>query len=120
MCIRDRPKSNDELRFLGLRVQPAAKGRDSVSHGIQYVQGYRILVHPRCGHFAEEIGAYAWERDREGAPVNRPGEENNHLMDAMRYAMEPYIRRRFGSPPRSRRFAPAGVTAGDMQGGWDI
>lgn len=114
------PKSNDELRFLGLRVQPAAKGRDSVSHGIQYLQDYRILVHPRCGHFAEEIGAYAWERDREGAPVNRPGEENNHLMDAMRYAMEPYIRRRFGSPPRNRRFAPAGVTAGDMQGGWDI
>lgn len=115
------PKSNDELRFLGLTgVRPAAKGNDSVRNGIQYLQDYRILIHPRCQHFAEEIGGYAWDKDRSGAALNRPADRDNHLMDAMRYAMEPYIRRHIQEPPKARRYAPIGVTARDMQGGWDV
>lgn len=115
------PKSNDELRFLGLAgLRPAAKGRDSVLNGIQYLQGYRILIHPRCTYFIEEISRYAWERDKSGASINRPADRDNHLMDAMRYAMEPYIRRRVTEEPKRRRFAPDGVIPQDMKGGWDI
>lgn len=115
------PKSNDELRFLGLSgVRPAAKGKDSILNGIQYLQGYRILIHPRCAHFAAEIGGYCWEKDRSGAALNRPADRDNHLMDAMRYAMEPYIRRRVVPTPPARRTAPGGVLAQDMRGGWDI
>ncbi len=113
------PKSNDELRFLGLTgVRPAAKGKDSILNGIQYLQGYRILIHPRCVHFAEEIGSYAWEKDDTGAARNRPRDSGNHLMDAMRYAMEPFIRRRVVPP--GRRPAAAAVTPQDMKGGWDV
>ena len=37
------PKSIDELRQLGLpRVAAAVKGKDSIIHGIQYLQSYRI------------------------------------------------------------------------------
>lgn len=115
------PKSNDELRFLGLTgLRPAAKGRDSVLNGIQYLQGYRILIHPQCTHFIEEISRYAWERDKSGASINRPADRDNHLMDAMRYAMEPYIRRRVTEAAKLRRYAPQGVTAQDVKGGWDI
>lgn len=115
------PKSNDELRFLGLRgVQPAAKGKDSVRNGIQYLQDYRILIHPRCVNFLSEIGSYAWRKDKLGNTLNEPEDSNNHLMDAMRYAMEPYIRKRITNPPERRRYVPDGVTARDMQGGWDI
>ena len=114
-------KSNDELRFLGLRgVQPAAKGKDSVRNGIQYLQDYRILIHPRCVNFLSEIGSYAWRKDKLGNTLNEPEDSNNHLMDAMRYAMEPYIRKRITNPPERRRYVPDGVTARDMQGGWDI
>jgi len=115
------PKSNDELRFLGLRgVRAAAKGRDSVRNGIQFLQDFRMVIHPRCVHFAEEIGSYVWAKDRRGEALNQPEDRNNHLMDAMRYAMEPYIRKRTGKPSEGRRFPPDGVTAKDMQGGWDI
>ncbi len=93
------PKSNDELRFLGLRIQPAAKGRDSILNGIQYIQDYRIVIHPRCVHFASEISSYTWDKDKEGNQINKPIDDNNHLMDAMRYALEPYIRRRVTDPP---------------------
>ena len=114
------PKSNDELRFLGLRIQPAAKGRDSILNGIQYIQDYRIVIHPRCVHFASEISSYTWDKDKEGNQINKPIDDNNHLMDAMRYALEPYIRRRVTDPPPKRRGTPTGVTAGDMRGGWDV
>ena len=112
---------NDELRFLGLRgVHPAAKGRDSILYGIQYLQDYRIIVHPRCTNYISEISSYAWDKDRDGNQTNKPEDRNNHLMDAMRYAMEPYIQRRIQATEPKRRYAPTGVTARDMQGGWDV
>lgn len=84
------PKSNDDLRRLGLgRISPARKGADSVTAGIARLQEYRIVVHPRCVHTAAELGAYCWQSGaREGQFINRPVDRDNHLMDALRYAME--------------------------------
>ena len=85
------PKSIEELRGLGLRkIRPARKGPDSIRSGIQRVQNYEIRVHPRCVNFLSEIGAYVWAVDESGRSVNRPAEGNDHLMDAMRYAMEDF------------------------------
>ncbi|MDE7281298.1 MAG: PBSX family phage terminase large subunit, partial [Ruminiclostridium sp.] len=48
-----------------------------------------IIVHPKCVNFITEISNYSWEKDAlSGKPVNRPCDNLNHLMDAMRYAME--------------------------------
>lgn len=80
-------------------------------NGIQYLQDYRILIHPRCVNFLSEIGSYAWRKDKLGNTLNEPEDSNNHLMDAMRYAMEPYIRKRITNPPERRRYVPDGVTA---------
>lgn len=83
------PKSIEELRGLGMRrIRAARKGPDSIRSGIQRVQNYEIRVHPRCVNFLSEIGAYVWAKDAAGRAVNRPGEGNDHLMDAMRYALE--------------------------------
>ncbi len=84
------PKSNDDLRRLGIgRIQAARKGADSVNTGIARLQEYRLLVHPRCVHTAAELGAYCWQSGgREGVFINRPVDRDNHLMDALRYAME--------------------------------
>lgn len=83
------PKSIDELRELGLyRITPARKGRDSINNGIQYIQDYRIVIHPRCVNFLTEISNYTWAKDKFGGKLNRPIDAFNHLMDAMRYALE--------------------------------
>lgn len=83
------PKSIDELRELGLyRITPARKGRDSINNGIQYIQDYRIVIHPRCVNFLTEISNYTWAEDKFGGKLNRPIDVFNHLMDAMRYALE--------------------------------
>lgn len=85
------PKSIDELKYIGLRVKGAAKGKDSISNGIQWIQDLEIIIHPRCVNFLTEISNYTWDKDRFGNRLNIPIDEFNHLMDAMRYGLEKYI-----------------------------
>lgn len=88
------PKSIDELKGYGLRVSSAKKGKDSILNGIQWIQDLEIVVHPRCVNFLTEIGSYTWKEDRFGKKLNEPVDDANHLMDAMRYALESYIRKK--------------------------
>lgn len=88
------PKSIDELRGYGLRIKGAAKGRDSIMNGIQFIQDLEIIIHPRCINFLIEISNYVFDKDRFGKPINRPIDDFNHLMDAMRYAIEDEIRKK--------------------------
>lgn len=86
------PKSIDELKYYGIRrIQGAKKGRDSINNGIQWIQELEIIVHPRCVNFLTEISNYQWDSDKFGNKVNKPIDCFNHLMDAMRYALEKYI-----------------------------
>lgn len=85
------PKSIDRLRELGIRhIRAARKGRDSINNGIDYIQGFKILIHPKCENFIKEIGNYTWDKDKSGICINKPIDDFNHLMDAMRYALEGY------------------------------
>ena len=85
------PKSIDELYDLGLKViRKSRKGRDSINNGVQYIQDYKIIIHPRCVNFITEISNYMWDKDKFDNPVNKPVDDFNHLMDAMRYALESY------------------------------
>lgn len=85
------PKSIDELKSLGLRVKGAMKGKDSIKNGIQWIQDLEIIIHPRCVNFITEISNYTWDTDKFGTKLNVPIDDFNHLMDAMRYALEKYI-----------------------------
>lgn len=84
------PKSIDELRTYGLNVKGAVKGKDSIVHGIQWIQDLEIIIHPRCVNFLTEISNYTWDTDRFGKKLNVPIDDFNHLMDALRYAVERY------------------------------
>lgn len=86
------PKSVDELKGYGLRVQSAQKGKDSITNGIQWIQDLEIIIHPRCVNFLTEISNYTWAKDKFGEKLNVPIDDFNHLMDAMRYALEKHIR----------------------------
>lgn len=82
------PKSIDELRFMGLHVKSARKGKDSVKNGIQWIQDLEIIIHPQCVNFITEISNYTWDKDKFGTTLNVPIDDFNHLLDAMRYALE--------------------------------
>ena len=86
------PKSNAELQDYGLRIKGAEKGKDSVNNGIQWIQDCTIIIHPRCVNFLTEISNYTWQRDKFGKKLNVPIDDFNHLMDAMRYGFEQFIK----------------------------
>lgn len=87
------PKSIDELKGMGLRITGAKKGKGSVNNGIQWVQDLEIIIHPRCVNFLMEISTYQWKKDKFDKKLNEPEDDNNHLMDAMRYGLEKYIQK---------------------------
>ena len=87
ICDSAEPKSMKELQNAGIKACPSIKGKDSVNYGIQLIQNYRIIVHPKCVNFSHEIQNYCWEKTRSGEPTGRPDHEFSHGMDAMRYAM---------------------------------
>lgn len=82
------PRTINELKLLGLRGEAAVKGPNSVNHGIQKIQDYKIIVHPRCTNTVVELSNYVWQVDpKTGKTLNKPIDDFNHLMDALRYAL---------------------------------
>ncbi|MGW8381268.1 PBSX family phage terminase large subunit [Streptococcus parasuis] len=87
------PKSIDRLRELGLsNIKGARKGKDSVNNGIDFIQDFKIIIHPSCVNFLTEISNYTWDKDKFGKKINKPIDDFNHLLDAMRYALESFIK----------------------------
>lgn len=88
-------KSIAELRQLfGIpRVVPAEKGPDSVMTGVQFILQHDMVVDERCVKTIEELENYTWQKDRKsGEYVNKPVDCFNHLLDALRYGLEPFRR----------------------------
>lgn len=96
------PKSIAELQAYGLRVVPAAKGRDSVTFGIQWLQSKTIIIDRRCINAINEFGQYKWREDKDGNAIAQPVDKNNHAIDALRYAYEQDMAQsavRYGASP---------------------
>lgn len=86
------PKSNAELKSLGLRIKPAKKGPDSIDYGIKYLQKLSEIVidHKRCPNTAREFKGYAYDMDKNGNFISRYPDRDNHTIDATRYMIEDY------------------------------
>ena len=88
ICDCAEPKSIAELQEEGIKAEPSRKGKDSVNHGIQLIQNYKIVVHERnCPEFKIEIGNYCWAKDKNGKPTDKPDHEFSHGMDSFRYGV---------------------------------
>ena len=72
-------------------IRAAGKGKDSVSQGIQYMQSYHFVVHPRVKGLLEEFNTYVYSKDKFDNWTNEPVDANNHAIDALRYAMSLFV-----------------------------
>lgn len=91
-----RPESIRHVNTHGLpRVVPAAKGKGSVMDGIAHLRSYReIVIHPRCSETIREARLYSYKKDRQSGDIlPEPLDEYNHYIDALRYALEPVMKR---------------------------
>lgn len=84
------PDRIKEFRTAGFsRIQPAQKGKDSIKHGIDWLRGTKIYIHPRCTNTVKEIQTYSYKQDKDGNVLEDPVDFLNHCMDALRYGTEP-------------------------------
>jgi phage terminase large subunit len=68
---------------------PAVKGARSLEEGIEFLQSFEVVVHPRCRHTIDELGLYSYETDRlTNAVLPKLADRDNHVIDALRYACE--------------------------------
>ena len=88
------PKSNDYIKAKGVRVEGAAKGKDSINNGIDFILEFEIIVNAHLVEFMTEFNNYAWAVDKDGKPTNKPCDDFNHFLDSLRYSMEGLSRKK--------------------------
>lgn len=76
------------LRSGGVNAIPAQKGADSVVNGITWINGYKMVVDVKQQEFINELQQYHWQEDKDGNEIEKPVKRMDHLMDALRYAVE--------------------------------
>lgn len=80
-----------EIKRKGIsNLKPSIKGQGSIMQGVQFIQGFKVYVHPTCEHTIEELNTYTFDQDKDGNWLNKPIDANNHLMDALRYSLEEF------------------------------
>jgi phage terminase large subunit len=95
-CDSAEPKSIKELQDNEINAKGVKKGKDSILHGIQFLQQHEIIVSHKCQPVVNELTLYQWKKDKEGESINEPVDKDNHYMDATRYAYENEQGRVFG------------------------
>lgn len=89
-----RPEIIKSMRRRGFIMRPCKKWPGSVEEGVTVMRSFRrIVIHPRCPHTAEEMKKYSYKVDsitEEVLPILV--DKDNHCCDALRYALEPFIR----------------------------
>jgi len=85
-----RPETISYLQRNGFpKLIAAIKGKDSVKEGVIFLQGYDIVIHPRCVHTADEFTMYSYKVDKMTGLISPILEDKkNHVIDSVRYAVE--------------------------------
>lgn len=83
-CDAAEPKTIEELYRAGFNVKPADK---DVTEGIRKVKSYPLFIEKNSTNIIAEIKKYKWKVDKNEVVLDEPEKENDHAMDAMRYAI---------------------------------
>ena len=86
-----RPESISHLKNKGLtRIESCKKGKGSVEDGISFIQSFNeVVILPSCEATIHEFKTYSYKTDRlTGDVLPILLDENNHNLDALRYALE--------------------------------
>lgn len=106
------PSSIAELRKRGVPVREVVKNKDSIKNGIDKVRELlltgKLKISNKCDNLILELETYSYpeKKDMRNEDEN-PIKENDHLLDAMRYAL--YMQPIQGSVQRVRQHIPSGL-----------
>lgn len=73
------------------------KGPNSVMEGVEFLKNYDIFVLDTCTHAIDELTYYSWVVDEHtGLVLPKLEDKKNHVIDSIRYAIEPIRKPRKG------------------------
>lgn len=87
ICDSANPDRIYELCRKGLVAVPAVKGKGSIEFGIDWLLRQKIIIDVSCQNAKNEFQSYKWREDKFGNVLREPVDENNHIIDACRYAV---------------------------------
>ena len=102
-----RPESISYVKRNGIpRITACEKGKGSVEDGIQFIKSFKkVIIHSRCEQTAKEFDLYSYKVDRlSGDILPVLVDDNNHIIDALRYALEPVMKKRRNTLTTKRLF----------------
>jgi phage terminase large subunit len=79
------PKSIEEIRRYGITIKGVTKGKDSINYGIDVMQRQSYLITSNSTDLIKELRSYTWDTDKQGTRLNKPIDNFNHAIDALRY-----------------------------------
>ena len=84
------PRSIADLkRNHNLKIKAVKKGKDSINHGISWLQNLNIIIDPSCVNTIKEFKDYTWLKDKDGIYVQKPNPNcSDHSLDSIRYGTE--------------------------------
>jgi phage terminase large subunit len=90
-----RPESISYLKRHGLpNIQAVKKWAGSVEDGIQFMRSFdEIVIHPDCRDTIDEFRLYSYKKNKAGDTMPQIEDKHNHHIDAIRYALEPMIKK---------------------------
>lgn len=84
-CANDRPERIADIRADGFDAISVRREPNSVHEGFEFLQGFQIIVHPRCVHTQEELRLFSRKVDPlTGKVLPEFEDKNNHCLDAIR------------------------------------
>lgn len=96
-CDSAEPKSIADYRSMGMNAKEAVKGPGSVDYGMKWLQKRKLVIDKRrTPNACHEFTSYEYEKNKDGDWISGYPDANNHLIDALRYAME-RVSKTFGS-----------------------
>lgn len=102
-----RPESISYLKRHGIpRIVSCEKGKGSVEDGVEFIKSFKkVIIHPRCGNTLKEFDLYSYKIDRHSGDILPTlVDANNHAIDAIRYALEPIMKKRRNTLTSKRLF----------------
>lgn len=88
------PRTIRELKTRGIRIKPAKKGNDSIRQGLGFIRQHNIHILSTSKDAIREFSRYRYKLDDLNNPTDEVLDQDNHIPDAVRYAVSYALRRR--------------------------
>jgi phage terminase large subunit len=101
------PRLIKEIHNAGINIHPVEKYQGSIEAGINKMLEYKICLTKNSYNTIKEFKNYTYQQDKDGKWLNKPIDQFNHSIDAIRYVVLTEVLGRNRKPTNLRRLTEA-------------